>query len=182
MMLLTIIQRIKSTCFKLLYIREYTAENKKDIARRHNNNPLINKCIEDFKNNGGLLEGFALAESSVRAFFYNIFLNNKDDDYFIIELGGGQSTLFLNELSKYKQNINILSYEHDEDWASFLIQKVANNKKIKFFFSPLKIINDKIRNDLNKNPQRAKEIWEKILSAFLKRVKKIHVYIMRFTI
>jgi hypothetical protein len=140
---------------------EHFFENKTDIESKHNNNLLINQTIKKFKKYGGIFNGFALTEASVRSFFYNLFLNDKEE-YLIVEFGGGQSTLFLNELLKIKR-LKIVTYEHDMEWVDFLLNRVKPNKNLNIFHCPLGQIKDCDKEDMFISPMKARDIWEENL-------------------
>lgn len=120
--------------------REYMLENQNEVNNKENFNELINEQIELFKSNGGIFNGFAVAESAIRALFYNLLLEQKPK-YNVVELGGGQSTLFFNQLSK-KLDVSLYSYEHDQDWFEKLEEMVGDNKALNLNHSPLANVSD----------------------------------------
>ena len=150
--------------------REHLRENARDVESGHNSISYVNMAIDRFKNMGGSFNGFALTESSMRSFFYNLLQINSPE-YTIVELGGGQSTLFLIEISKYV-NIKVFTYEHDPGWAKFLQEKVANNKNMQVFNLPIKQIDDNYRSDMFNSPQRSNEIWGKFSNYVPKELYK----------
>ncbi|MCW8877700.1 MAG: hypothetical protein OQJ89_04035 [Kangiellaceae bacterium] len=120
--------------------REYLLESQNEIDKKINYNELINNQIESFKESGGIFNGFAVAESAIRALFYNLLLDEKSK-YNIIELGGGQSTLFLNQLSN-QLDISLYSYEHDQEWFEKLKEMVGENDALNLNLSPLANVSD----------------------------------------
>jgi hypothetical protein len=151
-------KRLFKVDIESLSAKEYFEENKRHIESRHNYDAIIDTTIEYFKKNGGTFNGFALTESSIRSFFYNL-LKNKKPEYYIVELGGGQSTFFLNDLSD-QINIRVVTYEHDAEWAKIVQDKLAHNKKIQIHYSPLKKLDDHFRSDIFSTPHRAKDVWD----------------------
>ena len=120
--------------------REYVLESQTEINNKVNFNELVNQQIEMFKSNGGIFNGFAIAESAIRALFYNL-LQDQKSRYNVIELGGGQSTLFFNQLSN-KLEFSVYTYEHDQDWFEKLKQMVGDNKNLNLNHSPLGNVSD----------------------------------------
>ncbi|OGI08687.1 MAG: hypothetical protein A2Y40_05270 [Candidatus Margulisbacteria bacterium GWF2_35_9] len=158
MIIKRIINKIKTIYKKRAIEAEYQRENKKDLALKTNYHPELNQAIDAFKKNGGIFNYFALAESAVRSFFYQLYLLEKDE-YSLIELGGGQSTLFLNSICE-ASHINLYSYEHDPDYVKYLKTKVTSNKVI-VNYTPLKQISADVRAEIFANPKEAIDIFIK---------------------
>lgn len=136
--------------------KEYNEENKKDKKENRFVNPITELAIKEFKREKGAFGEFALAESSVRCFLYYL-LQQKQTCYHICEFGGGQSTMFWNILAKYV-NLTVTTYEHDPDWAQYLIEYI-DNKKIRVNSCELMQINEENRERMFNNPVQSIDIW-----------------------
>lgn len=136
---------------------EYNEENKKDKKKNLFFNPITESAIREFKKKKGVFNGFALAESSIRCFLY-YFLQQKQTHYHFCEFGGGQSTMFWSVLSKYI-DLTVTSYEHDPDWAQYLIGHI-NNKNIVINSCELMQINEESRIKMFHNPTQSLNIWK----------------------
>lgn len=136
--------------------KEYYEENKKDKKENRFVNPITELAIKEFKKAKGVFGDFALAESSVRCFLYYL-LQQKQDNYNICEFGGGQSTLLWNILAKYV-NLTTTTYEHDPDWAQYLIGHI-DNKKIRINYCELMQVNEENRERMFNNPAQSRDIF-----------------------
>ncbi len=137
--------------------KEYNKENKIDKKKNLFLNPITESAIEEFKKQKGVFNGFALTESSIRCFLY-YFLQREQIAYHICEFGGGQSTIFLSILSKY-MNLTVTTYEHDPEWAQYLIENI-NNKNIVINTCKLMQINEDNRKEMFFNPNQSRNIWK----------------------
>ena len=106
-------------------LKEHSAENKIEIENKTNYNPLVEKQIHKFKQNGGVFSNFALTESSLRCLMYNL-LKDKKSPKLIFEFGGGQSTLFFNLLEK-EIPLKVETFEHDMEFTVFLKSKIETS-------------------------------------------------------
>ncbi len=155
---LNIINKIKKIIpIKTQSDREYKKENIKDKKNKIFFNSVIETAINSFKENKGIFNGFALAESSVRCFLYYLLLKERKE-YYICEFGGGQSTLFWNTLTRYIK-LKVITYEHDPEWSRYLVSKV-NKDYISINNCELMQVTEEIRKKMFETPYQAKRIWE----------------------
>lgn len=144
---------------KLLNDGRAKMENIRDKQRGLFVNPLTELAMKEFKKNGGMFDGFALAESSVRCFLYHLIKRDMKSCH-ICEFGGGQSTLFWNILANH-MNLAVTTYEHDPDWAQYLIGRV-NAEKIRIHTCELMQTDDTGRRKIFDNPFRSREMWRDV--------------------
>lgn len=107
----------------------------------------LDKEFDTFYKEGGVTGGFAITETAIKSFLYNLFFH-KQNKYEILEFGGGQSTLFWNQYNL--KNLFITTFEHDKFWFNELKEKLTSNQ-INLKHMPLKQINDSIRNNMFEN-------------------------------
>jgi hypothetical protein len=136
--------------------KEYEKENRSDRKNNLFFNSISESTIKEFKNNNGLFNGFSLAESSVRAFLFHLIKKNLNK-YNICEFGGGQSTIFWNLLSK-QIDIEVITYEHDPEWAKILINKF-HNPNIIINYCQLMQIDDETRYKIFSDPINSTTLW-----------------------
>jgi hypothetical protein len=108
---------------------------------------------------GGRFGGWALSLSSLRYFCY--YLLNKIPEINIIELGGGQSTLFWNNLinTQNKCLIKVSTFEHNKSWANKL-KKIAKNVNVMFF--NLKQLSEDEFNLIISHPAELIKTWDSL--------------------
>ena len=121
-------------------------------------NPFLDRAIANFKRKGGYFGSFALTEHSVRAFFHAL-LSQSQTRYSILELGRGQSTLFLRELIRAGVNITVSSCEHDKNWSDFVRDAVRDCDSIQIFGCDLRKVDDQIWDKIFSCPRMASELW-----------------------
>ncbi len=121
-------------------------------------NPVLDKAIANFKRRGGCFGSFALTEHAVRAFSHAL-LSLPQTRYSILELGSGQSTLFLRELIRVGANIAVSSYEHDKSWSDFVNDAVRGCDSIQIFQYDLRNIDNQIWDKIFSSPSMASELW-----------------------
>lgn len=88
-------------------------------------------------------------------------LDDKGSNYHILELGGGQSTLFWQALSSLGSlPIQVITLEHNEDWANELAKRVEENVNITVVSQTLKQITDQEWNEIFSHPYEACKLWK----------------------
>lgn len=93
--------------------------------------------------------GWALTKSSLRLLFANIDQSQLMKKYCVVELGGGQSTLFWKEMSDVFPGLTVTTWEHSQQFIDTLNSKVAGSS---------------IRMEHRKLQQYSDMEWEKIFS------------------
>lgn len=121
-------------------------------------NPFLDRAIANFKKKGGHFGNFALTEHSVRAFLQTL-LSLSQTRYSILELGSGQSTLFLRELIRTGLDIAVTSYEHDKSWSDFVRDAVRGCDSIQIVECDLRDVDDPIWEKIFSCPRMASELW-----------------------
>jgi hypothetical protein len=110
---------------------------------------------------GGKFGKWALSESALRYFCYYLLKNNSNIK--LIELGGGQSTFFWNNLTESdtmkKQNcfIEVETFEHNQAWADKL-KKLTSHPRIRSF--NLKQFTEDEYNLIIENPEILFAKWD----------------------
>jgi len=126
--------------------------------KRRYPSPSLDTANANFKKKGGHFGNFALTERSVRAFFHAL-LSLPQTRYSILELGSGQSTLFLRELIGAGANIAVSSCEHDKSWSDFVRDAVRGCDSIQIFECDLRNVDDQIWDKIFSCPRMASELW-----------------------
>lgn len=134
-------------------------------------NPFLDRAIANYKRKGGYFGSFALTEHSVRAFSHAL-LSLPKTRYSILELGSGQSTLFLRELIWAGVNIAVRSYEHDKSWSDFVRDAVRGCDSIQIFECDLRNIDDQIWDNIFSCPRMASELWNQYSRLVGKEARK----------
>ncbi len=140
-------------------LSEHEKENSLETANNINFHPVARSLIDQFKASGGVFNRFALTESAMRALLFHL-LQEEQTAYNIIELGGGQSTLFFHQASQ-SLPLNIHSFEHDKEWHQKLCQLTENNQAINVYHAPLQQITEAYRNQLMSGSEKdALKFWQ----------------------
>ncbi len=102
----------------------------------------IDKAFEMAQKDGGAFSGWALSRQAITAFVVQLFQESVDTKH-IVELGGGQSTLFWNALSQVSDlPLRVDTYEHHPQWAAELSQKTAGSPSVQIHHVGLKQFSD----------------------------------------
>lgn len=106
---------------------------------------MLRKNIEELltksEQNGWGYEGMALSRNSL--IHLCLRLEDQEKVYHILELGGGQSTLFWKYLSSSGLlKIKVTTLEHDNDWATQLSTRVEDLENITVHSQTLKQVTD----------------------------------------
>lgn len=94
--------------------------------------------------------GWALSQSSLRFLIASIDQQELMSDFCVVELGGGQSTLFWKELSEFFPGVKVVTWEHNQEFIDTLKSK---------------IIGSGVRLESRKLQQYSNADWEKIFSS-----------------
>lgn len=87
-------------------------------------------------------------------------LDEKKDTHHILELGGGQSTLFWRDLYALDLlPIQVTTLEHHNDWAKQLSQRVEGIENITIYPQTLKQITDQEWERIFSQPEEAHTLW-----------------------
>ncbi len=118
--------------------------------------------IEDALNNvekiDGGYRGWALSKSAIRSFCVNLL--NYNSAPYVIELGGGQSTLFWEELiNNSNLDLKVITLEHNLKWIDQLKQKISL-EKIEIHYEPLYQIDNEGKQLMFSNPAEANKVWK----------------------
>lgn len=101
------------------------------------------------KNLGDGFGGWALSLSSLRSLLANIDHPQLTGECCVLELGGGQSTLFWKELSELFPGLTVITWEHNQQFVDMLNNRVAGSS---------------IRIEYRKLQQYSDAEWQKIFS------------------
>lgn len=121
----------------------------------------IESALKNVMSQGGRFGGWALSESSL--IYFCCYLLTNSSNIKIVELGGGQSTLFWDNLAgsnTIKQNnclIGVDTFEHNKSWANKL-KKRTKNVNIKLL--NLKQLTEEEFNLIIENPSELMEKWD----------------------
>jgi hypothetical protein len=87
-------------------------------------------------------------------------LEEKGDIYHILELGGGQSTLFWRDLHSLDLlPIKVTTLEHQRDWAKQLTQRVEEIENITIYPQTLKQITDQEWEEIFSQAEESHALW-----------------------
>jgi hypothetical protein len=87
----------------------------------------------------------------------------RKDPYHILELGGGQSTIFWKTVIEMELlPIRVTTIEHNSQWVSTLQERVEEVEGIDIFSKKLKQISDQEWENIFTHPTQAQELWRKM--------------------
>jgi hypothetical protein len=87
-------------------------------------------------------------------------LDEKGDTYHILELGGGQSTLFWRDIYSLELlPINVMTLEHHSEWANQLSKRVEEVEGIRIYPQTLKQITNQEWKEIFSQPREARALW-----------------------
>lgn len=124
---------------------------------------MLKKNIEEIlmksEQNGWGYEGMALSRNSLIHLCSR--LEDQEKVYHILELGGGQSTLFWKYLSfSGLLKVKVTTLEHDNDWATQLSTHVEDLENITVYSQTLKQVTDEEWEKIFSHPQSAHLVWK----------------------
>lgn len=117
------------------------------LAQRDTN--LLESFEAIVKKLGDGFGGWALTQSSLRSLLANIDPLQLTGECCVLELGGGQSTLFWKELSELFPGLTVTTWEHNQQFVDTLNNRVAGSS---------------IRIEHRKLQQYSDAEWQKIFS------------------
>jgi hypothetical protein len=118
----------------------------------------IEKVIMLSEKNGWGFGGMALSKRALVHLCRR--LDRKDDSFHILELGGGQSTLFWHELSSLDLlPIRVTTLEHHQDWTKKLEKKLGETENITIYTQTLKQITDGEWEEIFARRGEAQALW-----------------------
>lgn len=125
------------------------------------NEDHLEQAFSKVEQYGGKFDGWALSKNAIRSFAMHVLKTNPEPN--IIELGGGQSTLFWMFLAQTRNTrVKVSTFEHHPNWAKQLKRTAADCIAIDIHCYNLKQINDQEWNTIFTFPERAKNSWSYI--------------------
>ena len=121
-------------------------------------NVHVKQAFSKVEQCGGKLDGWALSKNEIRSFAIHVLKTNPEPT--IIELGGGQSTLFWKFLAQTKNTrIKVSTFEHHPNWGKQLRSAVADCTAIEVHCYNLRQISDQEWNTIFTFPEGTKNSW-----------------------
>ncbi|MCH5586717.1 class I SAM-dependent methyltransferase [Shimazuella sp. AN120528] len=119
----------------------------------------IEKVIQLSAQSGWGYGGMALSSRAITHLCRR--LEDRDEPYHILELGGGQSTLFWNELLNSELlPLRVTTLEHHHEWAKVLSDRVENSDHIRIFPQTLKQISDREWEEIFTTQDQFLTLWK----------------------
>ncbi len=108
---------------------------------------------------GGGFRGWALTKSAIRSFCANLLSQNSSPN--IVELGGGQSTLFWKAMTDNSElQLKVSTFEHHPQWAGVLQERVSGAGNIKLNLCKLRRVSNEEWAEVFTSPVKAKDVWK----------------------
>lgn len=119
----------------------------------------IEKVIQLSTQSGWGYGGMALSNRAITHLCRR--LEVREDPYYILELGGGQSTLFWRELLTTKiLPVQVITLEHHHEWAKSLRERTAECDQIQIYHQTLKQISDQEWEEIFTQQHQALSLWK----------------------
>lgn len=119
----------------------------------------IEKAVQQSAIDGWGYGGMALSNRALTHLCRHMSADNQF--YQILELGGGQSTLFWREIIALKLlSISVMTLEHHEEWAVLLTKKIDPCDGVTIYPQTLKQISEQEWKEVFQNPSGILEVWD----------------------